>query len=62
MSELEFILKENYGDDWKAVKREIQQEIYDALADSHDTFGISENVEDILQSYGLEPDFLTDFI
>lgn len=62
MSELEFILKENYGDDWKAIKREIQQEIYDALDNAHDPFEASDEVEDILQSYGLEPDYLTDFI
>ena len=62
MNDLEKVLKENYGDDWKAVKREIQQEIYDALDNDYDPFGISENVEGILQSYGLEPDYLTDFI
>ena len=58
----EFILKENYGDDWKAIKREIQQEIYDVLDIARDPFEASDEVEGILQSYGLEPDYLTDFI
>ena len=62
MSELDKALKENYGDDWKAIKSEIQQEIYDALDNAHDPFEASDEVEGILQSYGLEPDYLTDFI
>lgn len=62
MNDLEKVLKENYGDDWKAIKSEIQQEIYDSLENDCGPFGISEDVQDILQSYGLEPDYLIDLI
>ena len=62
MNDLEKVLREAYGDDWKEAKREIQQEINDALENEYDLFGTLDEVEGILQDYGLEPDYLTDFI
>ena len=62
MNDLQKVLKENYGEDWKAIEREIQQEINDCLENSDDIFGTSEDVDSILLGYGLEPDYLTNFI
>lgn len=62
MSELDKVLKINYESDWKAIKDEIQREITSAIENSDGIWGLSEEVEDILLGYGLEPDFITDFM
>lgn len=52
------ILKNNYGDEAEAIYKEIRTEVQDALA----TGAKYDDVEDILLNYGLEMDYIFEFI
>lgn len=59
---MEEALKALYGDDAKAIEDEIRKAVWDCIDNSENSFGVSEEVEDILSGYGLEPDYVISFL
>lgn len=52
------ILKRDYGSEWKDIYSEIKEQVIDAISSG----GSYDEVESILLGYGLEPDYIFEFI
>ena len=52
------ILKREYGSEWKEIYSEIKEQVSDVISSS----GSYDEVEEILLGYGLEMDYIFEFI
>ena len=52
------ILKRDYGSEWKDIHSEIKEQVVEAISSG----GSYDEVEDILMGYGLEMDYVFEFI
>ena len=52
------ILKRDYGSEWKDIHSEIKEQVVEAISSG----GSYDEVEDILMGYGLEMDYIFEFI
>lgn len=52
------ILKREYGSEWKEIYSEIKEQVNDVLSSG----GSYDDVEEILMDYGLEMDYIFEFI
>lgn len=52
------ILKREYGSEWKEIYSEIKEQVDDVISSS----GSYDEVEEILLGYGLEMDYIFEFI
>ena len=52
------ILKREYGSEWKEIHSEITEQIDDLISSG----GSHDEVEEILMDYGMEMDYIFDFI
>ena len=52
------ILKREYGSEWKEIYSEIKEQVNDVLSSG----GSYDDVEEILMDYGLEMDYISEFI
>ena len=52
------ILKREYGSEWEAVYSEIKEQVNDVLSSG----GSYDDVEEVLMDYGLEMDYIFEFI
>lgn len=52
------ILKREYGSEWKEIHSEIKEQVDDVISSG----GSYDEVEEILMDYGMEMDYIFDFI
>ncbi|HHX80547.1 MAG TPA: hypothetical protein GX692_05755 [Acholeplasmataceae bacterium] len=52
------ILKREFGSEWKEIHSEITEQVNDVISSG----GCYDEVEEILMDYGLEMDYIFDFI
>lgn len=52
------ILKREYGSEWKEINSEIKEQVDDVISSG----GSYDEVEEILMDYGMEMDYIFDFI
>lgn len=52
------ILKRDYGNEWKDIYSEIKEQVVETISSG----GSYDEVEDILMGYGLEMDYIFEFI
>ena len=62
MSNLKETLTANYGDDANRIEKQLRDEVHEAMENAQFSFDINEEIEDILSSYGLEPDYLIEVL